>query len=155
MGFFNTFKNIVTGKPVFEVAPPNKPAHHAEPSTPGGPKVIPAAYIERVQCRLNGSEMECEAIVQNYAQKELLLDKIEILGNTHYLNSERISPGEETELTVFDGERPHNTYNGQVNLYYKDESGDYFCAVHNIEFTKQPDNSYSINYIKFRNVRDV
>jgi hypothetical protein len=155
MGFFNAFKNIVVGKPLFEVPPPNAPGEPQAATTPGGPKVIPAAYIEQVQCRQNGQEMECEATIQNHAQKELVLDKVEIFGKTLYLNSQRLSPGEEHEINLFDGPRPNNTANSQVNLYYKDESGDYFCSIHNIEFVQQPDSTYAINYIKFQNLRDV
>jgi hypothetical protein len=154
MGFFNAFKNIVMGKPVFETGQP-KTQNGSATAASGGPKVIPAAYIERVQCRMNGHEMECEAVVQNYAQKELELDRIDIFGKTLYLNNQRLGPGEEHEINLFDGPRPNNTSNSQVNLYYKDESGDYFCVVHTIEFAQQPDSTYAINYIKFQNLRDV
>lgn len=158
MGFFNAFKNIVLGKPVFTTPQQQKQAEHlAHGGTvpPPGPKILPQMVVERVNVQANGHELEVEAIVQNNGAHELLLDKIELLGKTVYLNGVHVSPGEEHEFTAYNGPRPNNTYNGQCLLYYKDESGDYFASQHNIEFNQLPDGTYSINYIRFQNVRDV
>lgn len=150
MGFFKTFSNIVQGKPVFPASDQPKPAAQAG----SGPKNIPQAYIERVECRENGHELDCDAVIQNYSNERLELDKAEILGKTLYLNT-FIDPGEEYELQLFDDARPSNTYQNQCNIYYKNDAGDYFCSVHNIEFKQLPDKTYSINYIKFQQIRDV
>ncbi len=158
MGFFNAFKNIVLGKPVFTVEQQKQAAEHAEHSAPasGQPKELPPAYIERVQCRQNGHELRCEAVVQNYSQHELLLDKAEIFGRVVYLNGTRLSPGEEHEIELFEGPVLQNTNQRQCSLYYKNEAGDYFCSVHNIEYAPLPGGGYTINYIRFQSpVRDV
>jgi hypothetical protein len=153
MGFFKTFGNILQGKPVFET--PKQPEQIQSSPVAGGPKVVPQAYIERVECRENGRELDCDAIIQNYSNERLELDKVEILGKTQYLNT-FIDPGQEYELQLFDDTRPNNTNQNQCNIYYKNAAGDYFCSVHTIEFKQLPDNTYSINYIKFQSpVRDV
>lgn len=154
MGFFKTFSNILQGKPVFPVQnQPGQPPQTAP--TAGGPKVIPQAYIERVECRVNGTQLDCDAIIQNYSNERIELEKVEILGKTLYLNT-FVDPGQEYELQLFDDARPQNTYKNQCNVYYKNAAGDYFCSVHNIEFKQLPDRTYTINYIKFLPpVRDV
>ncbi|HVI69803.1 MAG TPA: hypothetical protein VM581_05120 [Magnetospirillaceae bacterium] len=161
MGFFNAFKNIILGKPVFEATqPPSKKSEagtqaHAPQSGHAGPKVIPQMFIERINCHTSGSEMEVDAIIQNYSHEELLLDKIVLLGQTHLLNAKLVSPGEEDDITAFSGHRPTNTYDSQCLLYYKNEAGDYFCSVHTVEFEKLPDNTQAVKNIRFSMIRDV
>jgi hypothetical protein len=163
MGFFNAFKNIVLGKPIFTTPQQQKQAEHAEHGgvgapvvAPVGPKVLPPAYIERVQCRQNGHELRCEAVIQNYSQQALLLDKVEIFGKVLYLNGTHLTPGEEHEINLFEGAAPQNTNQNQCSLYYKNEEGDYFCAVHNIEFAPLPSGGYTINYVRFQSpIRDI
>ncbi len=158
MGFFNAFKNIVLGKPVFE-APPQKLGAQSnqlsgQPARPG-PKVIPQLYIERVSCKISGGDMEVDVVVQNYSKQELFLDKIVMLGTPDFLNSKRISPGEEDSLTAYHGDRPEHTNDSQCQVFYKNEEGDYFCSEHTIEYGKLPDNSYMVKNIRFAMIRDV
>lgn len=158
MGFFNAFKNIVLGKPVFEVPaqkPGAQPHQPAEQSVRTGPKVIPQLYIERISCHTSGDDMSVDVIIQNYSQHELLLDKVTMLGQTHYLNAKSVGPGEEDDLTAYDGDRPENTNDSQCQVFYKNEEGDYFCSVHTVEYEKLPDNSYKVRNIRFSMIRDV
>lgn len=154
MGFFNAFKNIVLGKPVFE-APGQNQAQPTVTHQGSGPKVIPQMYIERVNCQTSGDDMEVEVVVQNYSQQELVLDKITLLGQTQFLNSKSVSPGEEDDISAFDGDRPKNTHDSQCLLYYKNEEGDYFCTAHLVEFEKLPDNTFKVRNIRFSQVRDI
>jgi len=113
-------------------------------------------YIERIECRTHDNDMEVEVVIQNYAHEELLLDKIMFLGKTLFLNGKQLSPGEEEEATIYEGDRPHSTSGGPCILYYKNEAGDYFASYHNVEYDKLPDNTYKIRYIRFMPpVRDV
>lgn len=165
MGFFNAIKNIALGKPVFTNPPaPNgqqpMPASGVPPAAPAqtGPKVLPPAYIERIEVREQGNDdMQVNVIVQNYSREELLLDKIELFGKTLYLNGKQLSPGEEDEETVYEGDRPRSTSNGPCTLYYKNNAGDYFASVHNIEYEAQlPDGTYKPRYIKWQSpIRDI
>lgn len=153
MGFFKALKNIALGKPVFEVAQ-QKPSV-ATPHSTVGPKVVPQMYVERTNCRTTGHDMEVEIVVQNYSQQELILDKVELLGKAVYLNAKQVSPGEEDDLAAYEGTRPKNTYDTQCLLYYKNESGDYFCSVHTVEYQQLPDGTYMVRNIRFTNVKDV
>jgi len=165
MGFFNAIKNIALGKPVFTNPPaPNgqqpMPAGGTAPAAPQqtGPKVLPPVYIERIEVREVGSDdMQINIIVQNYSHEEVYLDKIELLGKTEFLNGAELSPGEEEEETVYEGDRPRGTSNGPCTLYYKNAAGDYFASVHNIEYEAQaPDGTYLIRYIKWQSpIRDI
>ena len=129
------------------------------PNTPpqSDPKVLPPAYIERIECRTQGDDMEVEVTIQNYSQEELYLDKIELLGKTLYLNGKELSPGEEEEEVVYEGHRPRNNYAHDCMLYYKNAAGDYFASMHNIEYeAQQPDGTYTIRYITWQSpIRDI
>lgn len=158
MGFFKALQNIALGKPVFET-PSQKPGAQP-PQSSGqpvqtGPKVIPQLYIERVSCKISGGDMEVEVVIQNYSQQELYLDKISMLNQTKSLNSKSVSPGEEDDITAYDGDRPENTNDSQCQIFYKNEEGDYFCSVHTIEYGKLPDNSYMVKNIRFVMIRDT
>lgn len=158
MGFFNALKNIALGKPVFEASPQKQqvaPVHETASQAHTGPKIIPQLYIERTNCHTSGDDMEVEVVIQNYSNEELLLDKIEMLGQSKYLNAKRVGPGEEDDLTAFDGDRPKNTYSTECLVYYKNEAGDYFCSNHNVEYQKMPDDTYMVRTIRFLHVRDV
>src|SRR5688572_18477089 len=170
MGFFNAFKNIVMGKPVFTPDhEEQKEQYNAQPhdgsapvgvpqqQRPAGPKVLPPTYIERIEYRQSGDDMQIEAIIQNYSHEEVLLDKVEFFGKTVYLNGAHLSPGEEEEIELYEGDRPKNTNSKQCMLYYKNEAGDYFATMHNIEYeAQQPDGTYAVRYIRFLPpVRDV
>ena len=164
MGFLDALKNIALGKPVFTNSPaPNgqqpMPAGGTPPVTPAqtGPKVLPPVYIERIECREDGDDMQVDVTIQNYSQEEVYLDKIELLGKTLYMNGTHLSPGEEEEEIVYEGDRPRSTSNGPCTLYYKNAAGDYFASVHNIEYEAQlPDGTYTLRYIKWQSpIRDI
>lgn len=165
MGLFGALGRIVQGKPVFEVSHQNQQPPASQPvageatnttqQAPRGPKVIPQVYVERVECRTEGSHLECELTLQNDAQVTIELEKIELMGSVQYLNA-FIRPGEEREYRAFSGNRPNQTYNDRCRIFYKDPSGDYFCSEHHIEFQKLSDNTYTINRIRFMPpVRDI
>lgn len=160
MGFFKALTRLVQGKPVFDVADaPRQPLQQAQPQTPPappptGPKRPPQVCVERVECRENGLNMEVDCIIQNYSQGAVTLDRIELLHKTVSLNN-YLRAGEEREYRVYAGLRPHDTYADECRLYYRNESGDYFCSHHTVTFQQQPDKSYAIDYIRFVDVQDV
>ena len=153
MGFLKAFKNIILGKPVFE-AGPQKPGTPSPQSMPKGPKVIPHMYVERTNCHTAGEEMRVEVVIQNYSQQELWLDRIEMLGRVTRLNNKQISPGEEDELTAYEGHRPRHSNDTQLLLHYKDVSGDYFCSMHNVEYQQLPDSTYMVRTARFMHIKD-
>ncbi len=162
MGFFDVLKNLATGKPGFEM--PGASAEREEPQAAPtnseapvrrGPKVVPVVEIERSTYRTNGSQMQVTCIIQNNSQGTIELDKIRLLGSSLELDS-FLRPGEERQYNVYNGNRPNNTHYHIAELYYKDESGDYFCANHFIEYDREPDGTYVITDFKLQHpIRDV
>lgn len=157
MGFFGAFGKILQGKPVFTTDQQasngqlNVPV--ASVASPSG-KVYPQVSIERVECRTNGGAMDIDAFIQNYSGGQVQLDKIELFGHTTQITT-FLRPGEDREQRIYDGPRPTATNQPNLELYYKDASGDYFCADHYMEFTQQADHTYTVERIRFLRVRDV
>ncbi|HSW81106.1 MAG TPA: hypothetical protein VLG40_01800 [Candidatus Saccharimonas sp.] len=154
MGFFGALGKILQGKPVFTAGQGNaaQPGAPVVSSTSG--KVFPQVSIEHVECRTNGGGMDIDAFIQNYSQGQVQLDKIELFGHTTQVPV-FLRPGEDREQRIYDGPRPTATNQPNLELYYKDASGDYFCADHYVEFTQQADRTYTVQRIRFLRVRDV
>jgi hypothetical protein len=161
MAFFETFKRIVQGKPPFEAPKPDGQDQQstqqtqAAPTARSGPKVIPEVEIERTTSRSDGSRMQVTCIIQNNSQGVIELDKIQLLGTSLELDN-FLRPGEERQYNVYNGNRLQHTNYRTAELYYKDASGDYFCANHNIEYDQEADNTYVITEMQLqRPIRDV
>jgi len=156
MGFFGALGKILQGKPVFTPDQGNggQPGAPAAPQPAAGDKVYPQVSIEHVQCRTTGGGMDIDAFIQNYSSGQVQLDKIELFGHTAQVTT-FLRPGEDREFRIYDGPRPTATNQPNLELYYKNASGDYFCADHYMEFTQQADRTYTVERIRFLRVRDV
>jgi hypothetical protein len=159
MGFFNTFKRLVSGKPPFEVSKQSNQGgvinQQGSEQTMPGPKVVPEVRIERTTSHLTGANMQITCIIQNNAQMPIELDKIELLSASYELNT-LLQPGQERQFNVYNGSRPNNMNYRTAELYYKNQQGDYFCANHNIEYQQEPDNTYTVVEMKLMYpIRDV
>ncbi len=168
MGFFSSLSKIVQGKPVFEPnqdkAQPGQPTAEgvpnisatptAQPPAASGPKVYPQVYIERVECQEPGTNMDCDVSIKNFSAGEVELDRIELFGKSHELNT-LLRSGEAREFRVYSGPRPKTSNQTSCKIFYKDGTGDYFCSEHYIEFQQMPDQTYTINRIRFTRVQDT
>lgn len=162
MPIFETFKRIFQGKPPFEAPTsegqsqqPTQQSQPQAPTAPRGPKVIPEVEIERTTYRTNGAQMQVTCIIQNNSQGNIELDKIRLLGTSLELDS-FLRPGEERQYNVYNGNRPQSNNYHIAELYYRDASGDYFCADHIIEYEKEADNTYVITEMRIqRPIRDI
>lgn len=167
--FFESLKRMAQGKPVFDAqdAPEDssegnkweedqRPGPQVAPAQPiSGPKVLPQVTIQRVECRLSGEYMDCDFFIRNDSQVVVELDAIRLLQTSDDIN-DHLQPGEMREFRVYSGPRPRDTYTDNIELTYKDMSGDYFCSRHHAEFEKQPDNTYIIHRVRFTPpVKDV
>lgn len=168
--FWETMKRLVAGQPVFRAdeedgvtrksdtpAAPAAPARQQpaapKPSwqkqAPAGPKIIPQVVIDHIECRLKGTDhMEVSVHVRNTALERVLLDKILLLNEWHDID-DHLEPGQMREFTVYYGEMPKDTYASRAELHYRTDSGDYFSAVHHVEFEPEKDGRYSIRRIRF------
>ena len=164
MGFLSGLGRLIQGKPVFEAGQPSQagvngapapmPSGGASPSPAAGPKVYPQVYIERVECRTIGGNMDCDVVIQNYSQGQIELDRIELFGKAQQLDI-FLRAGEEREFRVYNGVRPTATNQSSCKVYYKDATGDYFYSEHHIEFRQEADGTYTVNRIRFLRVVDV
>src|SRR5688572_9137705 len=168
MGFFQSLGRLIKGEPVYQPGdqpqqqqgpqPQSGPMPAGPPTSapaPTGPKVLPQVMIDRWQCVENGAGLHCEINIRNYSQGGITLDRIELLNTRDQLGN-FLDPGEEYEYQFQLQQRPHDTYANECKLYFKNEAGDYFMAVHQVEFEKQPDNTYSIQRFRLLPpIRDV
>jgi len=163
--FFDGLKRMLTGQPVFrpgedsdEAVRKNdnredveeKPEHpFTGQPIPQGPKPRPQAIVERVECRTSGPNMEITVHIQNMSNEQIMLDKILLLNSRHELDRQ-LRPGERAEfVNVYRGPRPNNRNYSNCEVQYQDSTGDYFSAIHNIQFKQEPDNTYVIDDIRF------
>src|SRR6266513_1712958 len=102
MGFLSFFSKIIQGKPVFEnqLSTPQMPQTQPAQQQFGGPKVIPQVYIERIESHTNGNQTVWDAIIQNYSQQPVELEKIELLGHAEFIE-DHLQPGQEREHRIF------------------------------------------------------
>lgn len=171
MGFFEGLKRMVQGKPVFEVpqdvekdkwedeAPADLETRdntpQGAPQAPVGPKVLPVVEIESCDSHMHGSNMEVYADIQNNFNETIELDKIRLLGTMTEIDN-LLKPGEQRQHRVYSGPRPTNTSSNYAELTYKNPSGDYFTAVHYIEYKLESDKTYTIKNFKLQHpIRDV
>lgn len=161
-GFFQSLGRLFKGEPVFDPQDDgNKTVQRSgdptqsSPQTPLGPKELPQVMFERWQPTENGAGLHCEFLIRNYSRQHIVLDRIEILGVRDQLE-EDLLPGGQYEYVLDMSKRPINTNDSQCRLYFKNIDGDYFCAIHLVEFKKLPDNTYNILRFRFLPpIRDV
>ncbi len=158
MGFWKALSNVAQGKPVFETPQHTQtsvtPKSASEQGTTGttSSKNIPTVVIERTEYHNNGSHMRVTVDIKNHSSAQIELDKIRLLGVSTEIDT-ALRPGEARGFNVFQGNRPTNRNYDDAFLVYKDETGDYFEAHHVVEFSQEPDNTYSV--VRFRFVGPV
>jgi hypothetical protein len=165
MGFFGALGKIFKGEPVFEV--PRNPQHPGQQSNephqpktqseraPQGPKVIPQVMIERWQCEPHGQGLHGELRIRNYSQKHITLQRIELMGLRDELGN-TIDPGEHYEFLFNLPSRMRDMNLHECKLYFRGEAGDYFMALHQIDYEKLPDGTYTVRRFRLLPpIRDI
>lgn len=151
MGFFDALRKVAQGKPVFDAQQSNDEPQQAEaPPQQEQPQERPVAAVERVECRPSGPNMQVSVSIQNNSQQNIMLDKILLMGTHHELDT-NLAPGQEREfVNVYSGPRPnHRSYN-RAELHYHDETGDYFSALHTVEFRQEQDGTYELERFRLQ-----
>jgi hypothetical protein len=173
MGFFGALGKIFRGEPVFSVRPGGShmegsqpPVHMQQkgqpeqqaPSAPvnhSGPKVLPQVMIERWQCEPHGQGLHGELRIRNYSQSHVTLQRIELMGLRDELGRS-VDPGEHYEFLFNIPNRMQNIGLDECRLYFRDQTGDYFMALHQIEYEKLPDGTYNVKRFRLLPpIRDV
>lgn len=163
---FEGLKRVISGQPVFRPEEDVDGVTHksdqrleeqqqsqpvvADAVERPGTKVIPEVYIERVEYRNNGNNMDVDIQVNNRSSQEVMVDKLLLLGQTRAINYV-LQPGESRELQAYNGPKPNHRNYTNCELQYRDQStGDYFSSLHLVEYEAQnPDGTYEIRNIRF------
>lgn len=175
-GFWETMRRLVAGEPVYRADEQDGVTHkreeaarqQAEAATgaspkegwqrtgaPTGPKVLPIATIGRIEVQKQDYDMELTVSVRNNSLETLVIDRVSILGRTTDVN-QFMKPGDEHEFRVYDGPMPVGTANDVCEVKYRNEAGDYFAAMHHVEYQSEADKRFSVRRITFNPpVRDV
>ncbi len=179
MGFFDAMRKIVMGEPMFKVPPQpgqqNQPAQTGQepqqteqkqiphnpitgepiPEQHYGPKVLPQVMIERWLCEPHGDGLKCELKIRNYSAGPVTLQRIEVMGLRDELGR-TVDAGEMYEFLFTLPNRMKNTNLDECRLYFRNELGDYFMALHQVEYDKLPDGTYNVRRFRLLPpIRDV
>lgn len=180
-GFFESMKRLAQGKPVFDVndepgggvrpqqpispvTQPDQPFDPQQPATPvtppspiqkGNSSTFPVVYVKHINTHLNGATMEVRCRIRNNSPVEVILDRIRLLHTSAPLGT-NLRPGEEKEFAIYRGPRMQNNGDHEALLDYKTKDGDYFEAVHDIEFNFESDRTYSVEELHLKMpIRDI
>lgn len=145
--FFKLMKRLATGEKAFQ-AQDNTNTMKPRSKEPQSAKSIPQVNIVREDCRINGGHMSCHAHVMNDSQQAVYLDDIHLLGAKRELQTQ-LDPGERREFLVYDGSTVKGSYINDCYLLFRDETGDYFQSIHDVDCEEQTDGSQLIKRIRF------
>ena len=173
MGFFTIVKRLVKGEPPFQVEEP-KPVESVTPETQTntktestefgtprdaeGLKILPRVSIDRIECRVNGTNMECFGVLDNYSDFRMELDRVILLNVEKKFDEDTfLEPRKQKEYLLYSGPTASSESNINCELYYKNESEDYFNAHHVVDFSLNSDGTtYIFDSINFEPpVRDI
>ncbi|HET6622545.1 MAG TPA: hypothetical protein VFG56_01275 [Candidatus Saccharimonadales bacterium] len=156
MGFWTVVGRLIAGKPAFEVpnntrqtdrtdvapAPVNGRIDHGRRLDSSGRKIIPEAQLVRSEYHVSGEHLQVSAFIRNNSRVQIEIDKVNIFGRLYQVNR-WLNPGEEHETVVYRGPHLKSDAYKMGELYYKDcQSGDYFCALHQVDYRREPDGSF-------------
>ncbi|HXH04801.1 MAG TPA: hypothetical protein VNI82_00020 [Candidatus Nitrosotenuis sp.] len=155
-GFFDGMMRMVKGEPVFQPSDEGGENANVIRTTPTAKphsnrtdgKIVPIVKITNIECNIHGASMELDANIENHSTETVFLDKILILNRKWELDRD-IKPGEEREFSVYEGPRPQNTQLTRCELHYRNSVGDYFSAIHFVEFRQLQDGMYVVSEIRF------
>lgn len=170
--FFEGFKRIILGKPVFDESEAHKDpwaeeakkrdpwAESDAPDAPtkadveedsdrsNQPKQLPLVAIRRFEYDEGSDHISYDFAIRNESSVSIDVIKVLLFGEHHEIEH-YLHPGEEREFRVYDGHQHESQPNTYCELIYKDESGDYFKTVHYIETIKHADSIYRIKHVKY------
>jgi hypothetical protein len=137
-------------EPIMDPEQPASP-HEAQATTERtGPPVIPQCVVDETRSRVNGQYLDVDVTIKNMSQAPVMLDKILIMGRTHELDYP-LGPGKERQfISVYNGPLLTNSsYTNSEVQYRNEQDGEYYGAVHYVEFDHESDNTYTVNRLRF------
>lgn len=148
--FFEIMRRMVKGEPAFQSkqnsANSLKPAADATEAN-SQVKLVPQVEIVRENCRIDGQRMVCDVEIQNTSNQPVHLDDIRIFNVKRELQR-GLGPGERREFQIYNGPVVTGSFINDCYLLFRDESGDYFQSIHDVDCEEQPDGSQLIKRIR-------
>jgi len=146
MGFLSGLGKVLKGEPVFD--PNQQPADGTQPApapiagmsqvVPQMQKVIPVVMIGRIECPVNGQNMDVYGDIHNGSSVPVMLDRVSLLGAVHQLDT-TLKPGESRQFLLYRGATLRSQPSGYAEVQYRTEAGDYFSARHTIRVHQGPE----------------
>lgn len=155
MGFADGLGRFLSGKPAFD-APDSSDNGDQSSTNVGGDKYLPQVVVTATRYALDGDNMTCSVTIKNQSNVEVMLDKIRLINTVKELDASLKAEEEKEFLEAFKGPRPKHDSYSDCQLEYRDTTGDYFKTMHYVEYTNEPDGTYSLRRMRFLPpVRDV
>lgn len=184
MGFFESLKRMAEGKPVFDVndqtrgwvgkdgqqrqvsgpaqAPQQAPqTSQQQPEASkssiikGNSSTFPVVYVRRTRTQLSGSNQTVYVSILNSWNEPVELEEFDLMGRSQHLSA-HLQPGQEREFMVYSGSRSSREGHREATLNFKTEMGDYFQALHDVEYQMEQDQTYSVEELRLRQpIRDI
>jgi hypothetical protein len=179
-GFFEGMKRLINGQPVFDANDSGKgwtdqagrekefstgegeqqPAQPEQKGPTTGviknhPDTFPVVVVKRTRTRLNGTNQDVYCSIVNNSKGPVELDEINLAGRSRHING-YLRAGEEREWLCYSGPRSTAETYKVANLDYKDETGDYFQSIYDVEYQYESDKTYSVEELHLRlPIRDI
>ena len=156
MGFMEGFGRLMKGEPIFQAPPtsseggletthvPITPNDHSGASSSG---VVPKVEVEETESHVNGHHLRITVRIVNHSATRVELDKIRLFNTRRELDT-WLSPHQEKEFIVYEGQVLNHRNYDDAWIDYRDESGDYFQQYHTVEFQQESQNEFSVKYIR-------
>lgn len=159
-GFFEGMRRMLVGEPVFKPGEHNDEPiyqHKDEAQAEAQATVAnydhsqavvdekanpPQAVIERFECYVHDEKhMEINLHIRNLSHELLWMDKVLLFGK-HFDLDRELDPGEVREFMVYNGPMMDNKYYTDAEVQYRTPTGDYFSAMHNVEYQEKENSRY-------------
>lgn len=181
-GFLEGLMRMIKGEPMFNPNDQNKgwSNQHGQPVEPipgqetpesqagqpqqpphtgvvkGKPSTFPVVYVKRTRTHSNGSNMDVYCSILNSSKGLVEVEEIHLVGRSRNLGG-YLRAGEQREWLCYSGPRLTQESYKEASLDYKDETGDYFQSIYNVEYQYEAhDKTYSVEELHLRlPIRDI
>jgi hypothetical protein len=165
MSFFGGLMKVIQGKPVYDTTPqPVDPLADQQGQQPTQPAstvekfnvaTFPVVFIAHTHAHLQGNHLEIRVQIHNEYHEEIRLNKLLIFGQSRS-PSDAIPAHSSREILIYSGPAFDRQLATEALLDFRTLSGDYFQAVHQVQYFFTPEKVYSVTNIQFQPpIRDI
>jgi len=166
MSFLDFMSRMFEGKPVFDENVNPRADAQAAPQ-PGDQSLqskirkhddssFPVVHVKRTKTTVSGNEMQVYCLIENTWPDQVMLDKIRLCNTTRELDT-YLSGHQAKDFLVYKGPKLTHEYHEALLDYKTQQEGDYFQAVHDVDFEYHPeDKTYTVSELELRRpIRDI